>query len=366
MAEWRILKSVVLTTLLLLSSLTQAEEEIGGMEEVQKMTYDMLVDGLYEIESVSTKEEKPIINKIFVGVSQNGNPDIVLALKMPDGTRRITVSTGYSTVTFMITFAYFMEAKLGINNFGEEYTRYVTENYAKNSITHVNQSAWDYANLAGSSSPWHDQELVAAVYGNHALVLWYVLAHEIAHHVLGHLDNPSTSLAENRKKEQEADDWASRTLIKLGIPPAVAYPSLMYWYYMDEYGVESEHQKTHPADLRRIRKVLEFTINSIDSWDNKSFYFQGADTKEVYNSYKRLLYHVEDMISQQTNFIQDSSVEFDLCMEVMLEGCVKTCTNKYKHPLDKCQNELCTSVKQENISKLRCEEMLTQKPLDAF
>ncbi|EOV1172295.1 hypothetical protein ACOLZ1_001818 [Vibrio fluvialis] len=360
MAKWHLLKSVILiTTILSFSVLTQATEEIDGMVEVQKITYDMLVDGLNEIESVSTDEEKAVINQIVVGISQNGDPDRVLALKMPDGTRHITVSTGYSTVTFMITFAYYMEAKLGINNFGEEYTRYVTENYAKNSITHINQSAWDYANLSGSSSPWNDQELVAAVYGNHALVLWYILAHEIAHHVLGHLDNPSTSLAQNRKKEQEADDWASQTLIKLGIPPAVAYPSLMYWYFMDEYGVENEYQKTHPADLRRIRKMLEFTINNVDSWGSKSPYFQNADTQQVNNAYKRLLYHIEDMISQQTDFTESSSNKFKLCMEVMFEGCIKVCVNKYNQPLDRCQNELCTSEKQESISKLRCEEMLT-------
>ncbi|MEZ9490062.1 hypothetical protein AB4187_15010 [Vibrio breoganii] len=359
MAKWHLLKSVILTTILSFSALTHATEEIDGMVEIQKITFDMLVDGLHEIENVSTDEEKAIINQIVVSVSQDGNPDRVLALKMPDGTRCIIVSTGYSTVTFMITFAYNMEAKLGIDNFGEEYARYVTENYAKNSITHVNQSAWDYANLSGSSSPWHDQELVAAVYGNHALALWYVLAHEVAHHVLGHLDTPSTSLAQNRKKEQEADDWASKTLIKLGIPPAVAYPSLMYWYFMDEYGVENEYQKTHPADLRRIRSMLVFTINNVDSWDNKSPYFQNVDTQQANNAFKRLLYHIEDLISQQTDFTQYSSNKFKMCVKEMFEGCVKVCVNKYNQPLDRCQNELCTSEKQENNSNLRCEEMLT-------
>ncbi|GAB3517775.1 M48 family metalloprotease [Photobacterium alginatilyticum] len=359
MEKWNLLKAVVIvTTLLSFTFPSLGSSPNSGMKEVKKTTYDMLVDGLHEINSVSTKKEKGIINKINIGVWQNRNPDIVRAFKTAKGQRHIQVSTGYSTVTFMITFAHHMEAALDINNFGEEYTRYVTENYAKNSITHVNQSAWDYAGLSGNNSPWNDKKFVATVYGNHALVLWYVLAHEIAHHVLGHIENPSISLEENRKREQEADDWASKTLIKLGLPPAAAFPALMYWYYMDEFGVENEYQKSHPADLKRIRKMLQYTIDNVDSWNGHSPYFPKVDTKQATNAYKRLLYHVEDLISQQTDFKDDSSKKFEICMEVMFEGCVTACINKYNQPKDKCKDELCTSTKQENVAKLRCEEML--------
>lgn len=327
---------------------------------VRNETIGMLGEGLDAIRSVSDNREKRKIDKIELRVPIDPAPVRVRAYS-EKGSRIIEVSTGYSVVSRMIVSGYIMELKLGIDNFGEEYSRYTANTYATGRLG-GGVPPWSKAGLSESEQRTllNDPEFNAMQHGQHMVVLWYVLAHEIAHHILDHGYGKGMSLSDLREQEAEADTWASNALIKLGIPPAAAFPALMYWYYLDEYSVKNEYRRTHPPDLKRIRRMLQRTLNKLDAWNSNSKYFPAIPKKKAENAYKRFLYHVEELISEQTNFKSEktSSKDFEICMEYMYQGCLKACQEKYGHPLSLCKSRFCNTERSRKIWKLRCNDIV--------
>ena len=259
---------------------------------VRNETIGILGEGLDAIKSVSSQGEKSIIDKIDIDVPIDPAPVRVRAFKK-SGVRKIEVSTGYSAISRMIVTGYIMELKLGIKNFGEDYARYTANTYATGRLG-GGEAPWEKAKLSSKEQQalFKDKDFNAIQHGQHMIVLWYVLAHEIAHHVLDHAIEDGMKLSDIREQEKEADTWASNIFIKIGIPPAAAFPANMYWYYLDEYGLKDEYRKTHPPDLKRTRWMLQKTINRFDEWNSKEKYFPAVPKEKTVNAYKRLLYYI--------------------------------------------------------------------------
>lgn len=311
------------------------------------------------IKNVSTQRERSIVDKIEVRVPIDPSPVRVRAFN-ENGNPIIEISTGYSALTRMIVSGFVLSSLLNRDEFGNEYARYIANTYATGRID-GGKLPWEKAGLSVEQKEKliNNTKYFEIEHGNHIVLLWYVLAHEIAHHVLEHEYGDELSMQEIRRQEKEADVWATNALIRIGVPPAIAFPGLLYWYYLDEFGVKSEALRSHPPELKRIRWMLKKTIQQFDVWNLNERYFQKVPKESTIDSFNFLLLFVEKLISEQSNYgALKGSEQFDQCMKVMYERCLKECQEKYGYSLSLCENQLCNSEKSKKIWELRCKEIL--------
>jgi hypothetical protein len=264
----------------------------------------------------------------------------------------------------MIVTGYAIEIKFKKNDFGNKYASYVANTYGTGRLD-GGDPPWERVSLSSKQQSllFSDLEFNSWIHGQHIVVLWYVLAHEVAHHVLRHNFDRALSLSDSRRQEKEADTWASEVFIKLGIPPAVAYASFLYWYHLDQNSVRDEHRRTHPPDLKRIRWMLQESINRSNEWNSIGDYFpilSEGMLVDTTKSYRHLLYYIEDLISQQSMFNSDDTKTETLhvCIKIMYEGCLKSCQEEYGHSLSSCKSKYCNTDRSRNIWKLRCKELM--------
>ena len=87
--------------------------------------------------------------------------------------------------------------------------------------------------------------------------LWAVLAHEVGHHVLGHLEeDPDVGAAVTRRMELEADAWAARLAVKAGRDPRAALRALERLGAIErELLAGRPRPTTHPDTEERIRAL---------------------------------------------------------------------------------------------------------------
>jgi hypothetical protein len=96
----------------------------------------------------------------------------------------------------------------------------------------------------------------------------FVVAHEVGHHVLGHIDKPVTDLEKRRQRELDADSWAIECL-KHATPhfsPISGYIPLIFDYYITPTPIAHEANSDHPADLRRIHAMFEAMEDALPSY----------------------------------------------------------------------------------------------------
>jgi hypothetical protein len=87
-------------------------------------------------------------------------------------------------------------------------------------------------------------------------VAW-VIGHEIAHHVLGHVDQKKVpSLAQSRQIESDADLWSVQRAFDIKLNPILADRVLLLYSMIGAADHQSELLSTHPASIRRYSKFL--------------------------------------------------------------------------------------------------------------
>ncbi len=89
----------------------------------------------------------------------------------------------------------------------------------------------------------------------------FLMAHEAAHHVLGHVDeaDPGSlvdTLADSRKLETDADNWAFGKMAETGLNPIQAFGVLMFAVATNDWAAEDEEWSTHPSGAKRFRSML--------------------------------------------------------------------------------------------------------------
>jgi YEATS family len=88
----------------------------------------------------------------------------------------------------------------------------------------------------------------------------FVVAHEVGHHVLGHIDKPlPTDPDKLRQMELDADAWAMERLDKASphFSPLSSLLPVIFDYYVAPNPIEHETHSVHPADLQRIHAMFE-------------------------------------------------------------------------------------------------------------
>lgn len=90
----------------------------------------------------------------------------------------------------------------------------------------------------------------------------FLLSHEAAHHLLGHVDrgyvgSVDVTLAESRQLEIEADDWAFEKMAETGLNPIQAFGALMFAVATNDWQAEDEAWSSHPSGEKRFRSMLD-------------------------------------------------------------------------------------------------------------
>lgn len=108
---------------------------------------------------------------------------------------------------------------------------------------------------------WDDEnDLVARAFLGS---LQFIIAHELAHHVLGRYADPASARATLRN-ERACDKWAVRTMVRCQIAPASGVFAMMYLHELECYGVDVGRERTHPGSLDRAFLMIDETIAAAD------------------------------------------------------------------------------------------------------
>lgn len=100
-------------------------------------------------------------------------------------------------------------------------------------------------------------------------VIATVVLHEIAHHVLGHVNRggSANNFVHQRIHETEADRWAFNAAVKANYELRSAVPLFLFLAATGGGTLEDEIRSTHPSGLRRVRDLLVQTRTLLDEKD---------------------------------------------------------------------------------------------------
>jgi hypothetical protein len=99
----------------------------------------------------------------------------------------------------------------------------------------------------------------------------FVIAHEVAHHVLGHTDMPRLDVStaqgarQQRDRETAADRWAIECLVRKHMSPLAGVIPLLLDFVTAAHPVHRANSQDHPADIVRFRAMTQATLLALPS-----------------------------------------------------------------------------------------------------
>jgi hypothetical protein len=97
-----------------------------------------------------------------------------------------------------------------------------------------------------------DAQVGQAIYAN---AMAFVVAHEIAHHLLGHIDDADLSGQAKRAREEAADKWAAAMMFKAGFTPTASIFTMLMFNEAYERTDKVTGNSSHPAPISRALKL---------------------------------------------------------------------------------------------------------------
>ena len=107
--------------------------------------------------------------------------------------------------------------------------------------------------------------------------LAFVVAHELAHHVLGHVDSPATSLEDQREMERAADAYAVKLVTRAGYNPMAA-AAFMGLLSSLEGTSDAWVESNHP---RAVCRQAEFMVKGHSTLSSDSEYMKFLDENQT-------------------------------------------------------------------------------------
>lgn len=245
--------------------------QLKAMKWVKRITQSD-IDNIIRptITKAFTRKEKILAQDIDVDVVLDTRISRVRAFEI-DGKRKIEISTGFLSLISHMIDANIVSLQFNKQSELSAYQRkisYFITSY-EDRVREGQSSTWpepfhkfvgigDGAYNKLYKSKQYDQMFSMSL----RVVLSYILAHEFAHHVLGHLTvKQPSNLAESRRNEDEADDFSIRTNWMLGNNPLPVANYFML-FTMVEGGL---HEGTHSPSACRLEKFLHAGISFTES-----------------------------------------------------------------------------------------------------
>jgi hypothetical protein len=111
-----------------------------------------------------------------------------------------------------------------------------------------------------------------------------LISHEVAHHVLGHLEGRRASNdAESRRQEAEADAWALKRLVVTDSNPIEAMPLFLLFAYLEGFDLD-ESGGTHPTGINRLHELAISAKKIFDQDAEFQQYLRSQGKKEKWEN----------------------------------------------------------------------------------
>jgi hypothetical protein len=183
-----------------------------------------------------------------------------------NGARRVVLTEAIGREIELNTDAFLMEQLYHNPGFLGDYMSFVCEHYQVNRKRYSQgltpsriPSPYEFAHWTDSDMNefYSDKDVNKARNIAVGAAFAFLLAHEVAHHIKGHVDHPASTLFGGRTQEEEADSWAIDLLVKKKLNPVDGIIPLLFFYFTDQNPVSNEENSDHPADARRLLRMYE-------------------------------------------------------------------------------------------------------------
>ena len=269
---------VVISFLLLMAHALVAQTQPTREQDVE----DSRASTALIVEDIRSKlfvglpaSEQQIYDQIVFSVSSDSAINAYATHK--GGQRRVVLTEGIGRATELNTDAFLIDQMYHRSGFLGDYMNFVCTRYQSNNKRYSQglppnkiPSPYEYAG-------WTDRDLTNFYADrdiNHARnvalggAFAFILAHEVAHQIKGHVDLPhsSLSLAQRRQNETEADAWAIDLLVKKKLNPVDGMIPLLFFFFTDQHPISDENVSDHPADERRLLAMYQGLSDRLPSF----------------------------------------------------------------------------------------------------
>jgi len=256
----------VLTMLILTlatTSLAQPFDRSGTLEEMQRVYASNIAKTRQIIFAGLDPREAALERRLDYRVPLSDDIQIARALPF---TNDIELGVGFLRALEMLIDAGIIQESFNRPGFMNRYIDYVVLQWRRRATSIKSPyefAGWNESQIDRFTANKSLQEQHMNLFSQN---LALVMAHEAAHHILGHTKDITEDKAVRRVREEQADAWAVTHLLKANIWPAGGTLLLHYFYKLDEDAILHEDRREHPADLRRIRALLQATLGSVDDF----------------------------------------------------------------------------------------------------
>lgn len=102
--------------------------------------------------------------------------------------------------------------------------------------------------------------------GVEVMMMLFITAHELAHHVNGDVNRGLLAAEDQRKQEARADAWAAQRVMALGYNPEMALMSLLVMNQIERARPPSTSLlRRHPEALRRAQDLMRSVLDNLDT-----------------------------------------------------------------------------------------------------
>jgi hypothetical protein len=237
-----------------------------------------------KVNRVLPKKYKRDLKRLNIEISRDHNIFAVFATRKD---RKISISFSFIDQIIAVVDAVILADFLGNRDMASEYLFLLIENMIENTNNYKQGKSFisppHFAVYAGMSNQKFSEITSTPGYAeirDDAITdaIGFVLLHEIAHHVLGHV-NKKNSIAH----ERDADSFSLKYGVKAGLEPM--FGVLPFWYYsaIEEAGVKLSEK--HPSPMCRTSKFLRKAFDL--QREDKKYMRYLKDTGQ-YTSYKKM------------------------------------------------------------------------------
>ena len=192
------------------------------------------------------------------------------------GRRIVEFNAGFLAVTDWLALAMIADWA-GHDGCLNEYSSYLAElvghNSRRSSKGKERKQVYDFESYAANSKGLCEGALVTTIDSKRQqelrdeildAVTATVLLHEIAHHVLEHVNGVGNNFMQRRLREVDADRWAIITAVNANYELRTAVPLFLFLAATGGGTLEDEIRSSHPSGLRRVRDLLIQTRALLD------------------------------------------------------------------------------------------------------
>lgn len=250
-------------TLLMMSFVANAQDSRSALKYYQRNTEFVLRNAAKLIEPHLTPRERRIQRSITLQVPATG---VMLAQASPG---EIVISGGTSWVLEQFAVSNIANHELDYRGCDEEYVKYAGGMIMTNSLRMKNRRRprGVYSpelfgrRFGGACKGFRTRMITPKNHGESMAImieasLVFLYLHELAHHVLRHVDNAPPDLNYSRKAEAAADAWAIEAGFRANYNILDGAPMMNLLGILGGSSLEAEVKQTHPLGIRRVRDMM--------------------------------------------------------------------------------------------------------------